>query len=103
MAPRLRRGYSVEASRGAAAAAMCKFSRDRRRYATALGKPVVTLHPPGISHMLKEVNATALAVCEEAEQVVAVLDYVITGALPAPRDADFKPMMERVGPGNPDP
>ena len=53
--------------------------------------------------MLKEVNATALAVCEEAEQVVAVLDYVITGALPAPRDADFKPMMERVGPGNPDP
>ena len=29
----------------------------------------MTLHPPGVSHMLKEVNATALAVCEDASQV----------------------------------
>ena len=39
-------------------------------YATARGKALVTLHPPGVSHMLKEVNATALAVCESASQVV---------------------------------
>ncbi|KAH8092433.1 nucleoside 2-deoxyribosyltransferase YtoQ [Aureococcus anophagefferens] len=33
-----------------------------------------------------------------------VLDYVVTGALPAPRDGDaFVPMMERAGPGNPNP
>ena len=54
-------------------------------YATARGKALVTLHPPGVSHMLKEVNATALAVCEDASQGVDVLDYVITGALPQPR------------------
>jgi len=73
-------------------------------YATARGKAVVTLHPPGISHMLKEVNAGALAVCEDPEQVVHVFDYVINGALPPPRDgADFVPMMERAGPGNPNP
>ena len=41
-------------------------------YATARGKALVTLHPPGVSHMLKEVNATALAVCEDASQVVDV-------------------------------
>ena len=73
-------------------------------YATALGKPVITLHPPAISHMLKEVNAGALAVCEDASQVVDVLDYVITGALPEPRDGPgFKTMMERQGAGNPNP
>eukprot|EP00629_Pelagomonadales_sp_RCC1024_P012595 CAMPEP_0119260396 /NCGR_PEP_ID=MMETSP1329-20130426/803_1 /TAXON_ID=114041 /ORGANISM="Genus nov. species nov., Strain RCC1024" /LENGTH=182 /DNA_ID=CAMNT_0007259819 /DNA_START=132 /DNA_END=677 /DNA_ORIENTATION=+ len=55
-------------------------------YATAKGKAVITLHPPAISHMLKEVNAGALAVCEDASQVVDILDYVITGALPEPRD-----------------
>ena len=73
-------------------------------YATARGKSVITLHPPGISHMLKEVNATALAVCEDPEQVVDIFDYVLNGALPPPRDgAGFKPMMERAGPGNPNP
>ena len=73
-------------------------------YATARGKALVTLHPPGVSHMLKEVNATALAVCEDASQVVDVLDYVITGALPEPRDGPgFKTMMERQGAGNPNP
>eukprot|EP00978_Attheya_sp_CCMP212_P026673 scaffold88245_cov46-Attheya_sp.AAC.1 len=28
-------------------------------YASALGKSIITLHPPAISHMLKEVNANA--------------------------------------------
>lgn len=73
-------------------------------YATARGKAIVTLHPPGVSHMLKEVNATALAVCEDPEQVVDIFDYVLNGAPPPPRDgAGFKPMMERAGPGNPNP
>ena len=31
-------------------------------YAAALDKPIITLHPPAISHMLKEVNASANAV-----------------------------------------
>ena len=31
-------------------------------YASALNKHVITIHPPEISHMLKEVNADALAV-----------------------------------------
>jgi YtoQ family protein len=38
-------------------------------YAVARNIPLITLHPPAISHMLKEVNAGALAVCEEPEQV----------------------------------
>ena len=39
-------------------------------YASALGKCVITLHPPGISHMLQEVNASANVVCEDVDQVV---------------------------------
>ena len=48
-------------------------------YAAAMGKSIITLHPPNISHMLKEVNANASAVCEDAEQVVDTLAYVIRG------------------------
>lgn len=74
-------------------------------YAAALGKSIVTLHPPGISHMLKEVNANASAVCEDAEQVVDTLAYVIRGELPeTPRDGeDYVPIAERLGAGNPNP
>ena len=73
-------------------------------YATAKGKALVTLHPPGVSHMLKEVNATAMAVCEEPEQVVQILDYTLTGRLPKPKDGDaFVPIVERLGKGNPNP
>jgi YtoQ family protein len=52
-------------------------------YATALGKPLIVLHPPEHSHALKEVDAAAEAVAETPEQVVAILDYVINGRLPA--------------------
>uniref|UniRef100_A0A7S4C0R4 YtoQ family protein n=1 Tax=Chrysotila carterae TaxID=13221 RepID=A0A7S4C0R4_CHRCT len=70
-------------------------------YAVARNKSLITLHEPSLSHMLKEVNAGALAVCEEAEQVVDVLDYVITGRLPKPRDGDrFVPIADRLGKGN---
>jgi YtoQ family protein len=50
-------------------------------YAAALGKPLITLHPEQHDHALKEVDRAALAVAREPEQVVAVLRYVIEGAL----------------------
>jgi YtoQ family protein len=50
-------------------------------YAAALGKPLVTLHPEQHDHALKEVDRAALAVAREPEQVVALLRYVIDGAL----------------------
>jgi YtoQ family protein len=46
-------------------------------YAAALGKSIITVHEPGLTHALKEVNAAALASCETPEQVVAILQYVI--------------------------
>ena len=74
-------------------------------FASALGKPVVTIHPPAISHMLKEVNASAKAVCEDPQQVVETLAYVIRGDLPStPRDGDkWIPIADRLGKGNPNP
>jgi YtoQ family protein len=51
--------------------------------AAALGKSLIVQHAPEYAHALKEVAAAALAVCETPGQVVRVLDYVITGALPA--------------------
>lgn len=73
-------------------------------YAAALGKPIITLHPPAISHMLKEVNASANVVCEDAEQVVHTLAYVIRGNLPPPKDGEnYVPIADRLGKGNPNP
>jgi YtoQ family protein len=73
-------------------------------YASAIGKPIITLHPPALSHMLKEVNASASVVCEEPEQVVQTLAYVIRGELPQPKDGDaFVPIVDRLGKGNPNP
>ena len=54
-------------------------------YAAALGKSIIVLNPPEHQHALKEVHAAALAVAERPEQVVEVLRYVLTGALPAAR------------------
>ncbi len=51
-------------------------------YAAALGKSLIVLHGPEHAHALKEVDAAALAVAETPEQVVAILRYVLTGALP---------------------
>jgi len=50
-------------------------------YAAALGKPLIILHPPEHQHALKEVDAAALAVAEQPEQVVQILNYVVNGAL----------------------
>ncbi|MEM8729363.1 MAG: YtoQ family protein [Pseudomonadota bacterium] len=51
-------------------------------YAAALGKSLIILHGPQHAHALKEVDAAALAVAEEPAQVVEILRYVLTGALP---------------------
>jgi len=50
--------------------------------AAALGKALIVLHGPDQAHALKEVDAAALAVAETPDQVVAILRYVLTGALP---------------------
>ncbi len=46
--------------------------------ASALGKPIVVMHPPEHTHALKEVDGAALAVCETPQQVVEILRYVTT-------------------------
>ncbi len=51
-------------------------------YAAALGKSLIVLHQPEHQHALKEVDAAALAVAEQPEQVVEILRYVLTGTLP---------------------
>ncbi|WP_417454320.1 YtoQ family protein [Kiloniella sp.] len=50
-------------------------------YASALGKPLITMHGPDHQHALKEVDAAALAVTRTPEEVVKVLKYVIRGEL----------------------
>jgi YtoQ family protein len=49
--------------------------------ASALGKPLITLHPESHDHALKEVDRAALAVAREPEQVVDILRYVTEGVL----------------------
>lgn len=52
-------------------------------YAAALGKSLIILHGPDHAHALKEVDAAALAIASEPSQVVQILRYVLTGALPS--------------------
>jgi YtoQ family protein len=47
-------------------------------YASALGKPVIVLHPPDFTHALKEIDSAAAAVAQTPEQVVEILRYVST-------------------------
>ena len=51
-------------------------------YAAALGKSLIILHGPDHAHALKEVDAAALAVAQEPDQVVDILRYVLTSKLP---------------------
>jgi len=46
-------------------------------YAAALGKSIITLHDPELTHALKEVDGAADAVCQTPQQVVEILEYVI--------------------------
>ncbi|KZL28150.1 YtoQ family protein [Pseudovibrio sp. Ad37] len=50
-------------------------------FASALGKSIIVLHEPALTHPLKEVDAAALAVAEDPDQVVDLLRYVIRGEL----------------------
>jgi len=50
-------------------------------YAAALGKSIIVLHDPALTHPLKEVDAAALAVAENTGQVVRLLNYAIEGRL----------------------
>ena len=50
-------------------------------YAVALGKSLIVMHDTEFQHALKEVDASALAVVENNEQLLGVFRYVITGKL----------------------
>ena len=51
--------------------------------AAALGKSLIVMHGADHQHALKEVDAAALAVVETPSQVAQILNYVLTGQLPA--------------------
>jgi YtoQ family protein len=46
-------------------------------YAAALGKTIITIHPPELGHALKEVDRAAMAVAKTPEQVVEILGYAV--------------------------
>ena len=46
-------------------------------YAAALGKPIVTLHDPELTHALKEVDRAAMATASSPDQVVEILRYAV--------------------------
>jgi YtoQ family protein len=50
-------------------------------FAAALGKPIITLHPPDHDHALKEIDRAAMATAENPDQVVEMLRYVLDGQL----------------------
>ncbi|MEY1557587.1 YtoQ family protein [Yoonia sp. R2331] len=50
--------------------------------AAALGKSLIVMHGADHQHALKEVDAAALAVVETPQQVVQILDYVLSDKLP---------------------
>ena len=50
-------------------------------YASALGKSLIIIHSDENQHALKEVDAAALAVVDEAKKVVEVFQYVLEGKL----------------------
>ena len=51
-------------------------------YAAALGKSLIVIHGADHQHALKEVDAAALAVVQDPNQVVDILTYVLDGKLP---------------------
>ena len=50
-------------------------------YAAALNKSLIIIHADEHQHALKEVDAAALAVVKNNDQVVKILNYVINGKL----------------------
>ena len=51
-------------------------------YAAALGRSIIPLHDPELTHALKEVDGAATAVAQTPEEVVNIMKYVINGTLP---------------------
>ena len=51
-------------------------------YAAALNKSIMVLHPPEYQHALKEIDAAALVVAQQPEQIAQALHYVLDGTLP---------------------
>ena len=47
-------------------------------YASALGKSIIILHDPSLTHARKEVDAAANAVAQTPVQVVEILQYVMS-------------------------
>ena len=47
-------------------------------YATAMGVPIVTLHDEELTHPLKEGDAAARATAQTPEQIVEILQYLIS-------------------------
>ncbi len=47
-------------------------------FCAALGKPYITLHSADIVHPLKEVDAAALAWAQTPQQVIEVIEYVVS-------------------------
>ena len=50
-------------------------------YASGLNKALIIMHDEQHAHALKEVDAASLAVTSTPEQVVKIIDYVMTGVL----------------------
>jgi YtoQ family protein len=48
----------------------------------AWGKSLITLHDGALDHALKEVDASASAVCRQIGQVIDTLRYIVEGHLP---------------------
>jgi len=50
-------------------------------YSIALGKSLIVIHSDEHQHALKEVDAAALAVCKNPNQVVKIIKYIEKGSL----------------------
>lgn len=46
--------------------------------AVASGKPLIVIHPEEFNHALKEIDSQAMAVARNEQQVIEILEYVIT-------------------------
>lgn len=48
-------------------------------FAVAHGKPLISWHDPSLNHALKDIDAAAVAVATDVDQVVKALSYIATG------------------------
>jgi YtoQ family protein len=64
---------------------VARFGEDYRQWNTAFDvgfavakeKPIIVMHPDGLRHALKEVDAAAMAVAETPEQVARILQHIV--------------------------